>query len=160
MSAQNEINSMFGFCETQHHHHHSKSVRRHSSGHHHHHRPMKLYCAHCVQSYALQWPLLKLKSINWKNFSYKRELKKFIAKLGCVEAQKEMLCACRLNGKEMGQPKTNKVVCSHKVAYGQIYCQYCSKDVTDQFNPTTRQCPNCQQKVHGAMSTADCIKLI
>eukprot|EP01083_Nonionella_stella_P302307 1041725_1 len=151
MSGQAAIDSMFGFREREnqhhHHHHHHHPVRRHSTSHHHHHHPMRLYCAHCVQSYALQWPFLKNKSINWKNFSYKRELKKFIAKVGCVEARKEMLCACRFNGKEMGQPKTNKCVCSHKVAYGQI-------------NPTTRQCPNCQQKVHGAMSTADCIKLI
>eukprot|EP01083_Nonionella_stella_P302306 1041722_1 len=94
MSGQAAINSMFGFGENHHHHHHHHHhhpARRHSTGHHHHHHPMGLYCAHCVQSYALQWPFLKNKSINWKSFSYRRELRKFVAKLplGCVEAKKK-----------------------------------------------------------------------
>eukprot|EP01083_Nonionella_stella_P227614 807437_1 len=96
------MDGMFGYYEQHTHHHHD-----HRGAHHHHHHPMKLYCAHCVQSYSLKWPVLENKHINWKNFSYKRELKAFIdsmrSKLGggfVDEERKESKNKVKIHGKD------------------------------------------------------------
>eukprot|EP01083_Nonionella_stella_P002674 7673_1 len=149
---------------------------------------MSLYCANCVRSYRLKWPFLG--TINWNQFSYQRELRKYVehnlSQLRAVREEEEMIRDMsalniaeqkeqepqvrprnmdlnsrlfgRMNGEDMALNNA-QTGCTHRVGYGQIYCQYCGEDITVRFNPKIWQCPRCEKEVHGAISTAKCIKI-
>jgi len=118
--------------------------------------PLPLYCAVCKKSSRLNWPILDLSSMNDADFSYSTELQKYVKRHQYGNDKSYT----RLDGAKMTH-KDSKSECTHKVGYGEIWCQFCGVNVTQQFNPTHRKCPNaeCQAALHGAISTHGAIKI-
>eukprot|EP00483_Globobulimina_turgida_P005423 UN05433 len=100
---------------------------------------LDLFCGNCRRQCRLKWPISEITNPDWEDFDYLHNLRLYSKTYPTTNTK-----FGRMDGRDMLFDCNQINRCRHKIGYGAICCSHCDENVTENFHPKMRNCPNCE----------------